>query len=171
VVKNVLMAVVMAVFMTCACGTRTLLHAEQAGQAASAAAPGTLTDASLRQMLDNMGLAPKPLSKGFLVSVKRDTWTIYVQLVLSSDQTKLGMNANCGLVENPDSVSAAQWKALLVANEDIDPSFFYFDASKKKLYLHRVLDNHGITPAFLRTQIDLFADNVRKTGDLWTFVK
>lgn len=136
-----------------------------------AAAAGALVDDGLRKLLDGMGYEPKPLSKGFLIAVKRDTWTINIQLVISPNGEKIGMNANLGVVENPDGVTAAQWKALLAANGDIDPSAFYFDATQKKLYLHRSLDNRGITPAILRQQIENFCGNMVDTSTLWSFTK
>jgi len=46
-----------------------------------------------------------------------------------------------------------------------------FDAKTKKLYLHRVLDNRSITPAFLRSQIENFVGNMKSTADLWKFTK
>ncbi|MBZ5533701.1 MAG: hypothetical protein LAO20_19905 [Acidobacteriia bacterium] len=147
------------------------VHAGGASQGTSAAAPNQLTNDSLRQMLDGMGLEPKALSKGYLIVIKRDTWTYNMQLVLSENQEKLGFNANLGIVENPDAVTAAQWKALMISNGDIEPSFFYFDAKTKKLYLHRVLDNRAITPAFLRGQIENFVGNMKSTADLWKFTK
>ena len=64
-------------------------------------AADALSDQTLKNMLDGLGLEPKALSKGFLVVVKADTWTFNIQLVLSSDKTKLGMNANLGAVSNP----------------------------------------------------------------------
>jgi hypothetical protein len=130
-----------------------------------------LTDDSLKQMLDTMGYEPKKLSKGYLLAVKRDSWTINIQLVLSKDNTKLGFNANLGKVDDPDSVTAAQWKELLISNGDIDPSAFYFDKDQKKLYLHRSVDKRSIEPAFMRQQIDLFCGNVRGTEALWKFTK
>lgn len=133
--------------------------------------PGTLTDASLKEMLTNMGLEPKGLSKGYLIAVKRDDWTYNIQLVLSQDVTKLGFNANLGSVDNPDSVTADQWKGLLIQNKNVDPSAFYFDDDKKKVYIHRVLDNHGLTAAYLRGQIDNFCSNIKDTVDYWKFVK
>lgn len=130
-----------------------------------------LTDDTLKQMLLGMGIEPKPLSKGFLVAIKQDTWTINMQLVISADKSKLGFNANLGKVDAPDTVTATQWRALLISNGDIDPSSFYFDMEQKKLYLHRSLDNRAITPVFLRGQIDNFVANVRGTADLWKFTK
>jgi hypothetical protein len=136
-----------------------------------AAAPGVLVEDTLRKLLDGMGYEPKPLSKGFLVAIKRDTWTINIQLVISPNGEKIGMNSNLGAVENPDAVTAAQWRALMIANGDIDPSAFYFDATQKKLYLHRSMDNRGITPAILRQQIENYCGNMVDTAKLWDFTK
>jgi hypothetical protein len=140
-----------------------------AGQGATPSASAQLSDNELRQMLDGLGLEPKPLSKGFLVVIQRDGWTSNIQVVLSENKEKLGLNANLGSVKDPDSVTAAQWKALMVANGNIEPSFFYFNAEQKKLYLHRAMNNRGLTPAYLRTQIDSFFENMRSTEGLWKF--
>src|SRR5262249_41476001 len=92
-----------------------------------------ISDEDLHKMLDNMGFAPTKLGKGYLIAIKRDDWTFNIQLVLSNDRTKLGFNSNLGKVDDTDPVTAAQWKDLLIANGDIDPSFFFFDKDQKKL--------------------------------------
>ena len=130
-----------------------------------------LDDDSLKTMLDNMGYAPTNLSKGYLISVKRDTWTYNMQLVLSEDQSRLGLNANLGEVDDPSTVTSDQWRNLLEKNSDIDPSDFYYNKDQKKLYLHRVLDNRALTPEILRTQIDNFCSNIHDTADDWKFTK
>jgi hypothetical protein len=157
----------LVIAVCCAIGLSPRVHS----QSTAPAAQGVLTDDGLRTMLDGMGYEPKPLSKGFLIAVKRGTWTLNTQLVISPNTERIGMNANLGIVENPDAITAAQWKALLVSNEDIDPSAFYFDATQKKLYLHRVMDNRGMTPAILRTQIENFCTNMMDTSELWKFTK
>jgi hypothetical protein len=129
-----------------------------------------LDDAGLKAMLVSMGYEPKKLSEGYLVAVKQDSWTLNVQLRLSSNRSKLGFNANCGLVDE-DAVSGAQWMALLISNGDIEPTSFYYDQEKKKLYLHRVIDNRDITPVILRKELDQFLSDIRSTGKLWTFTK
>jgi hypothetical protein len=130
-----------------------------------------LNDDSLTTMLADMGFAPKKLSKGFLIVAQQDKWTLNVQVVLSEDHTKLGLNANLGDVPNEQAVTAAQWKELLVANGNIDPSSFYFDTKQKRLYLHRSFDNRAVTPAVLKGQIDHFIENIRSTSSLWSFTK
>jgi len=131
----------------------------------------SLTDESLKSLLDGMGLEPKKLSKGYLIAIKREAWTYNMQLVLSGDGTKLGINANLGVVDKPEEVPASAWLALLQANSEIDPSSFYFEKEQKKLYLHRVLDNRGLTAVVVRKQVEAFCDNLKSTGDLWKFTK
>jgi hypothetical protein len=134
-------------------------------------AAGGLTNAGLQQVLTELGYAPKALSKGFLIVLKREgTWTVNLQVVLSPNLTKLGLNANLGMVDEA-TTTASQWAELLIANGDIDPSSFYFERQRKKLYLHRSLDNRAITPDFIRGQIEIFAADVTKTKDLWAFTK
>ena len=130
-----------------------------------------LVNDTLKQVLDGMGMEPKALSKGFLVALKQDTWTINLQVLISENKSKIGLNSNLGKIDDPDSVTASQWRALLIANGDVDPSYFYFDKDQKKLYLHRSFDNRAVTPAFLRGQIESFAANVRSTEALWKFTK
>lgn len=148
-----------------------LLRAQEASQNEKSLTVSPLTEENLKQMLDNMGFEPKKVGNGYQISIKRDTWTFYIHLILSGDKSKIGLNANLGLVENPDAVTAEQWKNLLISNGNIDPSFFFFDKDSKRLYLHRVLDNRGITPSFFRQQIENFCANIKDTGDLWKFTK
>jgi hypothetical protein len=164
--RILLTASLLVLAFCCAAGTAPTLHPQE-----SACVPSTLTDDGLRQMLDTMGYEPKALSKGYLIAVKDGTWTLNVQLVLSENKSKLGLNANAGIVENPDAVTAAEWRALLISNGDIEPTIFYYDAEKKKLYIHRVLDNRGLTPAVLRKEIETFCGNIKSTADLWKFTK
>ena len=141
------------------------------GRALAASCPsGVVTNDCLPALLKDMGYENRALSKGYLITIKGDGWTYYIQLVLSNDATKLGMNANLGTVANEQAVTAAQWMNVLAANNDVDPSSFNYDRVKKKLYLHRALDNHDITSAFLRRQIDLFVQNIRSTDAIWSRV-
>ena len=121
-------------------------------------------------MLDGLGYEPKELSNGYLITVQNEGWTMYIQVVISSDHTKLGMNANLGQVDE-STVTADQWKGLLAANNTIDPEGFVYDADTKKLYMHLSLDNRDMTPQTLRGQIDNFMSQIRSTESLWSFTK
>lgn len=162
---------VLAIVIGCATAFAPRLRADESPVAAGKPAVVAVTDAELQKMLDNMGFEPTKLSRGYLITIKQDTWTYYIQILLSSNGTKIGFNSNLGVVENPDAVTAEQWKALMISNGDIDPSFFFFDKESKKLYLHRALDNRAIDAAFLRKQIEIFSGNIKGTGALWKFTK
>ncbi len=137
----------------------------------SAGAPATaqvaLNDQSLEKMLSDIGYQPKKLSQSFLIVAKQDKWTISIGVGLSPDHTKIGLNANLGTVANEQAVNAAQWKALLVANADIDPSNFSYQAKLKRLVLHRSFDNRAVTAATLKLEIDSFIRNLRSTEAVW----
>lgn len=141
-----------------------------AGLPGVALAQAVLDDTSLQQMLDGLGYAPKALSNGYLITVENEGWTMYIQVLLSSDHTKLGMNANLGSVDE-STVTADQWKGLLAANNDIDPEGFVYNADTKKLYMHLSLDNRDMTPQTMREQIDNFMGRIRSTESLWSFTK
>jgi len=160
--------------LTAVCGLAVAAGLLAAGPQARAAVPASctaaLTNDCLFTTLTDMGLSPRALSKGYLVTFKQDTWTINVQFVLSPNLSRLGLNANLGMVEG-SQVTAAQWQALMEANGDIDPTAFYYDATQKKLYLHRTLENRYLTAAILREQLDTFSANMRSTAKLWAFTK
>lgn len=129
----------------------------------------TFTDETLRKTLEGLGYAPRKLGNGYFISIKKDPWTFNIHLALSKDLAYLGLNANLGSVEKLDDVTNAQWMNLLVANGNIDPSFFSFDKPTKKLYIHHALDNRSLTPAYLRQQVDGFCANIKDTADSWKF--
>jgi len=129
---------------------------------------GHLNDSCLYAMLQQMGLEPRPLSKGFLVAKKEGKWTNNIQVVISPNGVKLGLNANLGRVTESE-VTGEQWKALLISNGDIDPNNFYYDPQQGKLYLHRAFDNRGVTPASLLYDLQSFSDTIISTEALWKF--
>jgi hypothetical protein len=160
--RSITAAGAFAVLALCAfCG----VHEAQAQ--AGVACAGVLKNDCLPQTLTDMGLEPKPLGEGYLILIERDGWKLYVDLIISSDNTKVGFNSNLGDV-NEQKVSAAQWMGLLASNKDIDPSVFFYDAAKKKLYIHRVLDNRSMTPAILREQLDRFLADIRNSEKIWS---
>jgi hypothetical protein len=162
-------AAAVAIFLCCYASAPAM--AQPTSQAPSPPVAGQLDTAGLQAMLEGLGYETKALSKGYLVTIKQGTFTLYVQLLLSPDATKLGMNANLGEVANLDVVPAKKWLDMLVLNGSIDPSSFYVDRENKKVYLHRSIDNRGMTPLILRTQLENFSNNVVNSADTWDMTK
>jgi hypothetical protein len=130
-----------------------------------------ITDSDLKSMLTNMGYSPKNLSKGYQITIKKNNWTFNVQVVLSDNREKLGMNTITGDVKQPMDVPAASWLALLETNPDIDPTTFYFDKNQNRLCLHRACDNRGITQDILAKELDSFCFDVVSTAKYWKFTQ
>ncbi len=137
-----------------------------AAQTASQCTGGKLNDDCLETALTNLGYTPKKLSKGYLITASHGTWNLSVQLVLSGDGRKIGMNANLGVLN--EGLTADNYKAILVKNGDIDPTTFYVDDVKNQLLLHRTIDNHDVTPAILREELDHFMDGLESSSSAWS---
>ena len=131
----------------------------------------SLTAESLQKALDELGYGPRKLGNGYLISIKKDTWTYNMQFTISEDFSRLDVKANLGVIDRSEKITSAQWMSLMVANGNIGPSCFYFDKQAKKLYMHRVLDNRAITSAYIRQQTDEFCANIRETSTTWSFKK
>src|SRR5580658_4032040 len=65
-------------------------------QSAQLPATTALSNDSLKKLLTDLGYTPKPLSKGFQITIKKNNWTFNIQAVLSDNQEKLGMNTIAG---------------------------------------------------------------------------
>ncbi len=156
-----------------------LVHAQDKSQTKGQEKPATavststagLTDPGLKKMLMDMGYTPKDLSKGYQVTIKKNNWTFNVQVVLSDNKEKMGMNTIAGDVKQPTDVPAASWLALLETNPEIDPTTFYFDKQQNRLCLHRACDNRGITQDILAKELDSFCFDVVATSKVWRFTR
>lgn len=124
---------------------------------------------NLNPTLLNLGYESKAMSHGSIVSVKSGTMGLFVQLVLSPDNSMLGININLGSVKSPEDVTALQWRTLLEINEKIEPAAFFYDPGLKHLILHRALDNRGLTPAILKFEVDRLVKDATLTADAWSF--
>lgn len=147
------------------------IRAQEPQEEVAPATRGVLNDASLQQMLVDMGYEPKKLKQGYVVAIKQGEWTFNVQFLISPNKEKIGLNANVGTVDDTSAVTAAQWMNVLASNTDIAPSFFYFNKNNRTLYMHRVLDNRCITSTILRQQVDAFTASIKDTAEVWKFTK
>ena len=147
------------------------IRAQEPQEEVTPAVRGVLNDTSLQQMLVDLGHEPKKLKQGYVVAIKQGEWTFNVQLVISPNKEKIGLNANVGTVDDASTVTASQWMNVLASNTDIAPSFFYFNKNNRTLYMHRVLDNRCMTTAIMRQQVDAFTASIKDTADVWKFTK
>ena len=140
-------------------------------QASTNVPANAITDADLKKMLIDLGYTPKSLSKGYQITIKKNKWTFNIQVVLSDNLEKMGINTIAGDVKQPADVPAASWLALLETNPEIDPTTFYFDNQQKRLCLHRACDNRGITSEIIAKELDSFCFDVVATAKFWRFTR
>jgi hypothetical protein len=127
----------------------------------------TLDNAYLERLPDRPGHETRPLSQGSLVISKIDTRMFFIQVVIRTDGAKSGLNANFETIEDFAAVPPKRWLELLVSYGQIDPSTLCVYPDQKKIFLHRVVDNHSITPTVLRGQPDKFTNDIISTDAAW----
>jgi hypothetical protein len=157
-----------ALGLWCATAAVAVVHAQSTAPA-NVAVVAPLTDDGLKAMLIGLGYAPTKLSKGYQIVIKRSDWTYTIQVLLSDNRSKLGMNTIVRDLKHPDNVPASAWLGLLETNPDIDPTTFYFDKQADRLFMHRALDNRGVTTDLLKTEIETFCADVAGTSRTWRF--
>lgn len=170
-VKSIPTAALAAIVLWGSVALVQTIRAQESTQTDSRKSGQTLTYDSMQKMLDGMGYESKKMTTGVLVSIKKEGWTYPVHMILSDDKSKVGFSSVLGTVTDIKTVTASQWLGLLTANQDIDPSFFFVDKDTKTIYIHRVLDNRSITPAYLKVQTDNFCSNIKQTEKAWGFAK
>jgi hypothetical protein len=69
-------------------------------------------------------------------------------------------------MDQVERAPASALLALLRENWALAPAHFAFN--KDGLYLHRSLENRGLTPVRLRKEIDEFDALVRRTSPIWS---
>ena len=130
--------------------------------------PAAAGTEGLGRLLHDLGFAPKALSPDvFQVTVERDRWPIHVMLSLSTDGRRVWLESKFAPVEDPDRVPPAAWRRLLEANEKIGPAHFAFDRGDRRIHLYKSFDNHALSAARLKAEIEHFDTTVRKTQDYW----
>ena len=129
-----------------------------------------LTNESLKEMLVNLGFEPQEVKSTagdpmYLVTLKRDNWTLAVYVSISPSKTKIWMSAPVADLPQADKVSATALEKLLALNDNLGPTHFCLKG--RRLYLCVSLDNVDVAPKQLRTEIDGVLATVRSTHESW----
>jgi uncharacterized protein (TIGR03067 family) len=123
----------------------------------------------LGQMLQQMGMDPKPWSDTFhQITITRDEWPVQVLISFSPDQSKIWLESRFSVIENSDQVPSEAWKKLLSENEKIAPAHFVFRKEDMRIHLYKAIDNRDVELTFLRKEIENFDAVVRKTYPVWS---
>jgi hypothetical protein len=146
----------------------------QAGGPAPAAQAGqTLTDDGLQTLLANLGYQPaaRKYEDGVPyceIKVKHDnrTWTVTVEVTPNKRMVGFGIFLN----KNVPAMDRARLLRLLQEN-DVLKSRFLIAKNGSGLYLTGYLDNRGVTPELLQTELGAFLQEVVQTEAVWRDAK
>lgn len=159
----------LASVVTLLCGATLAIAQTSAPDAPKAA--DILTEDSLHTMLKNMGynvgIEKTPQGNIYMLTIKRDTWTYVLDVSLSPSKTKLWFSGWLKELPKDGTVTVDRLLDLLEANWLRGPYHFRYHRAFHQLNIALCLDNQGITPAVLRTQLEGFMDTMKSTETLW----
>jgi hypothetical protein len=134
----------------------------------------TLTDESLKTLLERMGYEFEPIKSTsgltmYRVKFEQSNWTYTMYVSLSGDKSMVWLATP--LIELPagDKVPEAILEKLLQKTDELGPC--HFSLKGRRVYLNLPLENRNITPARLRQALDTMATNVKETAPYWTVEK
>jgi len=122
-------------------------------------------------LVEGLGYEGRPLDRGgrgFLVA--RSGYTIEINLVLSTDGSKLNVFAPLRAWKDLAAVPEEALLGLLRATAEYGPTRAYVLPTEQGVPwvgLVRSLDNRDLHPSNVREQIDFLFEHVRRTEDLW----
>lgn len=145
----------------------------------ASATNGKLVTADLPALLQGLGYETEKVGDtAYRFTVTRGKWSFKINISISANQKKVWMSSYLAEIPDIDKVPAGPLAKLMQSNADIGPASFYLtdDASstakqQKWLKIGYALDNHAITPAFFREEMEWFCDRMVETADLWDISK
>jgi hypothetical protein len=135
------------------------------------AAPGVLTDAKLKEMLETLGyeVREEKTKDGLLfwIDVTVDGLKYNVSLQISPNKEKIW-----GIIPLADPKAehlkmAERWVKLMQLNDEIGPCYFRYNENYKRIYMARPLDNRGVTAKILRDHLERHTDRCAETKAHW----
>lgn len=119
-------------------------------------------------MLTKMGYEFAPANGSTTVTVDRGNWRSIIRLWVSTDKSRLWLDAWFLTVTRPEDVPAATWRNLLAANGDVAaPATFSVAPESRRLSLSLIVANDNVAPAQLQAGITRLDGLIEKTKDLW----
>jgi hypothetical protein len=127
--------------------------------------PGAVDRKQLREILTQLGHETKVLgeegSESFEFKVSRDGLDIYLDAQISTSRSYLWLTANLGSAPT----DADSLRALLRANNDIQPSHFYI-TKDGQLMAAIPVENRQISNPVLRSRIDKILSDIVATEEI-----
>jgi hypothetical protein len=134
-------------------------------------APGVLTDAKLKEMLEMLGYEPREEKIKdemlFDICITSDALKYYVTVQISPNKAKIWTTIRLADIKEEHLKMADRWVKLTQLNNAIGPCYFKYDEQYKGIYMTRVMDNRGVTTKLLRDHLERHIDRCVETKTHW----
>jgi hypothetical protein len=139
------------------------------GQMPEKRPPMRITGApELAALVSQAGLDPKAVSENVVsTKIHHQSWSFPALVTTTDDRSQVVLVLLLSVVKDDQQLPAAKLLELMNANRDHAPAFFAFSAKRKRVELHRTLDNSGVTSEQLREEINRLAEIAASTQSLW----
>jgi hypothetical protein len=135
------------------------------------AAPGVLTDAKLKEMLETLGYEPREekIKDGmnYQVFITVDGLKYDVTVQISPNKEKIWTTIPLADMNDEHLKMASRWVKLTQLNDEIGPCYFRYNLQYKRLYMTRPMDNRGVTAKLLRDHLERHTDRCAETKLHW----
>jgi hypothetical protein len=128
-----------------------------------------LGSASLSDTLKKAGLAPEKVSDEVIsVKIERGGWSLPVLLTLSEDRGRIRMVMLLSTLKESQQLTVQKLTELLEANRtSANSTYFAYSTKRRRVELHRAIENRSITAGKLRGQLDTLGAFAEKSRVLW----
>ena len=117
-------------------------------------------------MLTNLGYEVKePGKTTFEIPMVAAGLNIPTRAFISKSKTKIWLSVALQTKEQVDKLSGEDFRKILESNVDIGPCHFMIEGGWLKMKM--AIDNRGVTPAVLRSELDYLAARVGDSKAVW----
>ncbi|MFM9871916.1 MAG: hypothetical protein ACKVQS_00460 [Fimbriimonadaceae bacterium] len=125
-----------------------------------------LSAADLKSMIDGLGYESKDLStevgkEKYSLDVRTSSFNIPIGAEITPSKNYVWLTANLGAVSEKTN-----YEGILKANGVVQPTQFYV-SNKGLLMVGLPVENHGVTPVWLKKGIEKLAKDVSDQSGVW----
>lgn len=125
-----------------------------------------LDAAGLKKLVTGLGYETKDIvtevgKEKFSVDIATTGFNVPVGIEIAPSKNYIWLTANVGKAD-----ASTKFEAMVRQNSKIQPSFFYITDSGTQM-VGLPIENHGVTPAWMKKGIDKIANDVSSTASVW----
>lgn len=117
---------------------------------------------ALKAVVEEVGYIVRSNPDSFTIRVQTEKFEVPMQFGISNSKNYIWVTVNLGASKLTGELALA----LLKRGRDVQPTQFWI-SSQNQLMVSRPVENHNVTPAWIKKTIDGIAADVVNTTDIW----